>query len=240
MPLAVLMSPEVEEALGSQMAQQVRSITEGTCIECRQPLDAGPVNVVLAIGPLGSGSVRLVHDRCAPSAVVELTAEAEAAVIQPKGGLDMTMTAVMVEGAPALIARMVMTPYTDPGSGAAPTNVFMQALVESGFRLVTAGLDAAPLDQWIAVFQHHGRSLQLIILTPTAERFFHGTVARPPVGWIKAVLGRRRVLLLGGDVAGSHDDDQDQQLALLAGAAVRGQLVGARVAAGRPADFGLS
>ncbi|NED05300.1 hypothetical protein G3I55_26985, partial [Streptomyces sp. SID6648] len=46
MTLAVRMSPEVEQALGPQMAVQARGITEGTCIECQQPLDAGPVNVV--------------------------------------------------------------------------------------------------------------------------------------------------------------------------------------------------
>ncbi|MCX4554569.1 hypothetical protein [Streptomyces sp. NBC_01500] len=241
MTLAVRMSPEVEQALGPQMAVQARGITEGTCIECQQPLDSGPVNVVLGMGPVGAGGIWFVHDRCAPSRIIELNAEAEAALVQPEDGLDMTMTAGIVEGTPVLVARMVMTPYTDSGTyGSEPRNVFMQALLENGFQLVTAELDAEPLAEWIAVFQPHGRDLQLVVLTPTGERFYQGTLPRPPAGWVKAVLDGRQVLLLGGDVAGSHDAAEVEQAAALAVAASEGKLAGARVAAGRPGDFGLS
>ncbi|MEU6285003.1 hypothetical protein [Streptomyces sp. NPDC047028] len=241
MTLAVRMSAEVEQALGPQMAVQARSITEGTCIECQQPLDSGPVNVVLGMGPGGAGGIWFVHDRCAPSRIIELNPEAEAALVQPEDGLDMTMAAGIVEGTPVLVARMVMTPFTDSGTyGAEPRNVFMQALLQYGFQLVTAELDAGPLAEWVAVFQPHGRDLQLVVLTPAGERFYQGTLPRPPAGWVRAVLDGRQVLLLGGDVAGSHDAPEVEQAAALAVAASEGKLAGARVAAGRPGDFGLS
>ncbi|MFE2749590.1 hypothetical protein ACFXKX_35620 [Streptomyces scopuliridis] len=240
MPLAVRMSPEVEQALGPQMAMQARGITGGTCIECQQPLDAGQVNVVLGMGPVGAGGIWFVHDRCAPSRIIELNAEAEAALVQPEDGLDMTMVAGIVEGTPVLVARMVMTPFTDSGTpGSEPRNVFMQALLENGFHLVTAELDAEPLPEWISVFQPHGRDLQLIVLTPTGERFYQGTLPKPPAGWVKAVLDERQVLLLGGDIAGSHDAGETEQIAAMVVAASEGKLAGARIACGRPSDFGL-
>lgn len=240
MALAIHMSPEVEALLGPQMALQARGITEGTCIECSQPLDAGPVNVVVGQGPVGAGGIWFVHDRCAPSRIIELNAEAEAALVMPEDGFNMTMTAAVMDGSPVLIARMAATPFTDSGThGAEPRNIFMQAMLENGFHLVTAELDAPPLGEWVAVFQPYGRDLQLIVLTPTGERFFHGTLARPPAGWVKAVLAERQVLLLGGDIGGLNSD-ADQQREALAVAARGGQLAGARVACGRPSDFGLS
>ncbi|MEU0743967.1 hypothetical protein [Streptomyces sp. NPDC006134] len=241
MTLAVRMSPEVEQALGPQMALQARGITEGTCIECQQPLDDQPVNVVLGQGPMGAGGIWFVHDRCAPSRIIPLNAEAEAAVVQPEDGYDMTMAAGTVDGRPVLVARMVMTPLTDSGThGAEPRNIFMQALLENGFHLVTAEVDAPPLGEWIAVFQPHGRDLQLIVLTPDGGRFFHGTIARPPAGWVKSVLAEHQVLLLGGDVPGRHDDEPEHLHEILAAAARNGQLAGARIACGRPNDFGLA
>ncbi|MCX4516035.1 hypothetical protein OHA27_38775 [Streptomyces sp. NBC_01619] len=242
MALAVRMSPDVEQALGPQMAVQARGITEGTCIECRKPLDSEPVNVVLGQSTVGAaGGIWFVHDRCAPSRIIELTAEATAALVQPEDGYDMTMAAGIVDGSPVLVARMVMTPFTDSGThGSEPRNVFMQALLESGFHLVTAELDAEPLPEWIAVFQPHGRDLQLVVLTPTGKRFYQGTLPRPPAGWVKAVLDRHQVLLLGGDIGGRHDDEPDQLREGLAVAASNGQLAGARVACGRPVDFGLA
>jgi len=239
--LAVQMSPEVEAALGPQMAVRARGITEGVCIECKQPLDAGPVNVVVGMGPASSGRICFVHDRCAPSRIIELDAEAEAAIVQPEDGFNMTMTAAMMDGSPVLVARMAVTPFTNSGThGAEPRNIFMQAMLESGFHLVTAELDAPPLGEWVAVFQPYGRDLQLIVLTPTAERFFHGTLSRPPAGWVKAVLDGHQVLLFGGDIGGRHDDEAGQQREALAVAAKGGQLAGARIACGRPSDFNLS
>ncbi|MBV9024665.1 MAG: hypothetical protein JO362_12940 [Streptomycetaceae bacterium] len=236
------MSPEVEAALGPQMALQARGITEGTCIECSQPLDDGPVNVVLGQSTVGTGgSIWFAHDRCAPSRIIPLNAEATAALIQPEDGLDMTMAAGIVDGTPVLVARMVMTPLTDSGThGAEPRNLFMQAMLESGFHLVTAELDAPPLAQWVAVFQQRGRDLQLIVLNPAGERFYHGTLPKPPAGWIKAALAEHQVLLLGGDIGGRHDDEPDKLGDALAVAASNGQLAGARVACGRPSDFGLA
>ncbi|WP_432041003.1 hypothetical protein [Streptomyces chartreusis] len=240
MALAVQMSPEVEQALGPQMAVQARGITEGTCIECDQPLDSGPVNVVLGMGPVGAGGIWFVHDRCAPSRIIELNAEAEAALVMPEDGFNMTMTAGVMDGSPVLIARMAATPFTDSGThGAEPRNLFMQAMLENGFHLVTAELDAPPLGEWIAVFRPYGRDLQLIVLSPTGEKFFHGTLSRPPAGWVKAVLAERQVLLLGGDIGGLNGD-ADQQCEALAVAASNGQLAGARIACGRPSDFGLT
>jgi hypothetical protein len=239
MVLAVRMSREVEAALGPQMAVQARGITEGTCIECQQPLDSGSVNVVLGMGPVGAGGIWFVHDRCAPSRIIELNAEAEAALVMPEDGFNMTMTAGVMDGSPVLIARMAATPFTDSGThGAEPRNLFMQAMLENGFHLVTAELDAPPLQEWVAVFQPHGRDLQLIVLGPTGEKFFHGTLAKPPAGWVKAVLAERQVLLLGGDIGGVNGD-ADQQREALAVAAKGGQLAGARIACGRPSDFGL-
>lgn len=239
MVMAVQMSPEVEEALGPQMAAQARGITEGTCIECQQPLDSGPVNVVLGMGPVGAGGIWFVHDRCAPSRIIELSAEAEAALVMPEDGFNMTMTAATMDGLPVLIARMAATPFTDSGThGAEPRNIFMQAMLENGFHLVTAELDAPQLGEWFAVFQPYGRDLQLIVLSPTGEKFFHGILAKPPAGWVKAVLAERQVLLLGGDIGGLNGDAEQQRDAL-AVAASNGQLAGGRVACGRPADFGL-
>jgi hypothetical protein len=242
MALAVRMSPEVEQALGPQMAVQARGITEGTCIECRKPLDDGPVNVVLGQSIVGAaGGIWFAHDRCAPSRIIPLNAEATAALVQPEDGLDMTMAAGIVDGSPVLVARMVMTPLTDSGTyGAEPRNVFMQALLESGFQMVTAELDAEPLPEWVAVFQPHGRNLQLIVLNPVGEKFFHGTLPRPPAGWVKAVLDGRQVLLLGGDIGGRHDDEPDQLRKGLAVAASTGQLAGARIVCGRAVDYGLA
>ncbi|MFD8386556.1 hypothetical protein ACFV2X_50045 [Streptomyces sp. NPDC059679] len=242
MALAVQMSPEVETALGPQMAIQVRAVTEGTCIECRQLLDDGPVNVVLGQSDVATaGGIWFVHDRCAPSRIVPLNAEATAALIQPEDGLDMTMTAGIVDGTPMLVARMVMTPLTDSGTyGAEPRSVYMQALLESGFRLVTAELDAPQLPEWVAVFQPHGRDLQLIVLNPAGEKFFHGTLAKPPAGWIRSVLEERQVLILGGDIASGRQAEPDEQRQALAAAAAAGKLTGARVACGRPTDFGLA
>ncbi|ANZ13360.1 hypothetical protein ACH4YO_41690 [Streptomyces noursei] len=242
MALAVRMSPEVEAALGPQMALQARSIAEGTCIECREPLDSGPVNVVFGRSTVATaGSIWFAHDRCAPSRVIALNAEATAAVVQPEGGLDMTMATDIVDGTPMLVARMVMTPLTDSGThGAEPRNILMQSLLENGFHLVTAELDAPPLGQWVAVFQPHGRNLQLIVLDPSGQRFYHGTLAKPIPGWIKSVLDVRQVLLLAGDIGGRHDDEPDQLREALAVAASNGQLAGARIACGRPTDFGLN
>lgn len=240
MALAVQMSPEVEAALGPQMALQTRDTTEGTCFECRQPLDEYPVNVVLGQGSVGTGGIWFVHDGCGPSRIVELTTEAETGLLRPEDGLDMTMAAGMVDGSPLLVARMVMTPFTDSGTyGAEPRNVFMQALLESNFRLITAELDAPLLGEWVAVFQSCGRDLQLIVLTPIGERFFHGTITRPQTGWVKAVLAQHQLLLLGGDIAGRHDDEPDQLRAALTNAAGAGRLAGARIRCGRPSDFGL-
>ncbi|MEU9056680.1 hypothetical protein AB0D37_40915 [Streptomyces sp. NPDC048384] len=243
MALTVQMSPEVEEALGPQMALQARAVSGGTpCIECRQPLADGPVNVVLGQSTTAAtGGVWFVHDRCAPSRTVPLNAEASATLVTPEDGYDMTMVASVVDGTPALVARMVMTPSTDSGTyGAEPRSIYMQALMENGFHLVTAELDAPPLAAWAAVFQPYGRDLQLIVLTPTAERFFHGTLSRPPAGWVNAVLAEHQVLLFGGDIGGRHDDEASQQREALATAAKGGQLAGARIACGRPSDFGLS
>ncbi|ATL88794.1 hypothetical protein [Streptomyces malaysiensis] len=241
MALVVQMSSEVEAALGPQMAMQARAITEGTCIECRQLLDDQPVNVVLGQSVVATaGGVWFVHARCAPSRIVPLNAEATAALIEPEDGLDMTMTAGIVDGTPVLIARMVMTPLTDSGThGAEPRSIYMQALLENGFHLVTAELEAPPLPEWVAVFQPHGRDLQLIILTPTGDRLFHGTLAKLP-GWTAAVLAERQVLILGGDIGGSRDADPDEQRQALAAAAAAGKLAGARIACGRPTDFGLA
>ncbi|WP_329345524.1 hypothetical protein OG252_52095 (plasmid) [Streptomyces sp. NBC_01352] len=240
MALAIHMSPEVEALLGPQMALQARGISEGTCIECSQPLDAGPVNVVVGQGPVGAGGIWFVHDRCAPSRIIELNAEAEAALVMPEDGFNMTMTSAVMDGSPVLIARMAATPFTDSGThGAEPRNIFMQAMLENGFHLVTAELDAPPLGEWIAVFQPYGRDLQLIVLSPTGEKFFHGTLAKPPAGWVKTVLAERQVLLLGGDIGGLNGD-ADQQREALAVAAKGGQLAGARIACGRPSDFNLS
>ncbi|MGW1767319.1 hypothetical protein ACWCQL_25055 [Streptomyces sp. NPDC002073] len=197
MALAVRMSPEVERALGPQLAVQARSVTEGTCIDCQLPLDDQPVNVVLGMGPAGAGGLWFVHDRCAPSRVVELNAEAAALLVQPEGGHDMTMTAAVVDGTPVLVARLTTTLLTDSGiRGAEPRSIFMQVLLENGFHLVTGALDAPLLEQWIAVFQPYGRDLQLIVLSPTAEKFFHGTLARPPAGWSRPCSPRARCSFL--------------------------------------------
>ncbi|MFE1875774.1 hypothetical protein ACFW9N_33770 [Streptomyces sp. NPDC059496] len=70
---------------------------------------------------------------------------AGAALVQPEDGLDMTMAAGIIEGTPLLVARMVMTAFTDSGTyGSELRNVFVQGLLESGF-LVTAELDDEPL-----------------------------------------------------------------------------------------------
>lgn len=117
MTLAVEMSPEVEQALGPQIALQARAITEGTCIECSRPLEAGPVNVVLGQSTtMQAGSVWFVHAACAPSRIIPLNAEATAAVVNPEDGYSMTIAAAMVDGGPALVSRLVMTPLTDSGT----------------------------------------------------------------------------------------------------------------------------
>lgn len=242
MALAVHMSPEIEQALGPQMAMRIRATTEGTCIECRQPLDDDQVNVVLWQSTVdGSGGIWLVHDRCAPSRIVPLTAEATAALVQPEDGYDMTMTAAIVDDTPVLIARLGMTPTTTSGiHGAEPRNLLMQELLASGFRLITNELDAPPLEQWDAVVQLHGRHLQLVVVNPAGQRFFHGTLAKPPAGWVKAVLAKRQVLLLAGDIGGRWDAEPNKQRLALAAAARMGNLAGARIACGRPVDFGIS
>lgn len=242
MTLAVLMSPEVEQALGPQVAIQARGITEGRCIECSRPL-AGTVNVVLGQSQtMDAGSVWFVHADCAPSRIVPLNAEATAAIVQPADGYSMTIAAAMVDGAPALVSRLVMTPVTTSGTpGSEPRSIFMESLFSDGFSLITpAGMDAPVLPEWIAVFKPHGRDLQLVILTPEGSIYFQGILAKPMPGWVKAVLAQRQVLLLAGDIPGRHDDEPEQVREALAAAARNGQLAGARVAAGRPSDFGLA
>jgi hypothetical protein len=235
------MSPEVEEALGPEMAAQARATTGGQCVECREPLGEGSVNVVLGQDTEGAGGIWLfVHEACAPSRIVPLTAEETAALVEPEDGHTMVMTAHLIEDQAVLVAELALTPYTDSGTyGSEVRSVFMQALLQHGFHLVTGPLDAPPLGEWVAVFQPHGRDLQLIVLTPEAEKFFHGTLAKPPTGWVKRVLAQRQVLLLGGDVGMSRDTGLQEGREVLAAAARAGQLAGGRVACGRPSDFGL-
>lgn len=239
--MAVQMSPEVEEALGPQMALQARAVTDGTCIECRQPLESGPVNVVLAQSTVATaGVVQFAHAACAPSRIVPIDREATEALVEPEGGFDMVMTPGLVEGEPVLVAEMAMQLTTDSGTpGSEPRSIFMQALLENGFHLITHELDAPILKEWVAVFAPHGRDLQLLILAPDASKFFHGIVTPPP-GWIKAVLARKQVLLLAGDVGLGRRAELQKHRESVVAAARAGKLAGARLVCGRATDYGLA
>lgn len=240
--LAVQMSPEVEEALGPEMAAQARATTGGQCAECREPLGAGPANVVLGLNGEGAGGIWLfAHETCAPSRIVPLTAEQTAALVQPEDGYTMLMTAHVVEDQAVLVAELALTPYVNAGGrGSEVRSVFMQVLLQHGLHLVTGPLDAPPLGEWVAVIQPRGRDLQLTVLTPEAKQFFHGTLAKPPTGWVRKVLAQRQVLLLGGDVGMSRDTGLQEGREVLAAAASAGQLAGARIRCGRPSDYGLT
>ncbi|MFI1869696.1 hypothetical protein [Streptomyces jumonjinensis] len=244
MALDVRMSPDVEVALGPQMALQARAVPEGTCIECRQSFTADePVNVVLGQSTVATlGSIWFAHDRCSPSRIVPLDAEATAAVVQPEDGLDMAMTPGLLDGHAVLIAEMVTPPVTDSGvHGAEPRSLFMQVMLEEGFGLITgaAGLDAPTLGEWVAVIQPYGADLRCIVLTETGTRFYDGTLPKPPPGWIAAAR-QGGALLVGGDIGLHRATDPDRQREALTTAAAAGQLAGGRVRCGRPVDFGLA
>ncbi|WP_329213815.1 hypothetical protein OG257_34210 [Streptomyces sp. NBC_00683] len=125
----------------------------------------------------------------APSRIIPMYPEEEA-LHEPSVGIDMTMTAGIVDAPPLLILRTVMTPPTnaDPHE-AEPRNLFIQTVLQNGFRLVTAELDdAGPLQEWtaVAVFQPlEGRLLQPRLLLEVLTRPWSCSTAahsrgRPP------------------------------------------------------------
>jgi hypothetical protein len=241
--MAIQMSPEVEAALGREMAAQARQVTEGSCITCGGPLDSGPTSVIAARGTnLDVGAVWFTHGRCAESEVWELPDEAAYALVAPEGGTDMMMKPAVnhANGDPLLLAELATQVFTDSGTkGSELRSIFMQSVLESGFELITTELDGPRLDQWIAVLTPHGRELALVILAPDGGKIFHGTI-EPPPGWTQAALARRQVLLAAGDIGLSRNDDEHADNIALSRAARAGKLAGARIAIGRPADFGLS
>jgi hypothetical protein len=241
--MTVQMSPEVEAALGPEMAAKARAVTEGSCIRCDQPLDDGPTSVILARGQgLDVGALWFTHGRCAPSAIWALPDEAAYAIVQPEGGADMVMKPGVnhANGEPLLLAELATQVFTDSGTkGSELRSIFMQSVLQDGFQLITTELDAPRLDEWVAVLTPHGRDLALVILAPDGGKFFHGTID-PPAGWTRAALARHQVLLLAGDIGLSRDDNEQTDARALSDAARAGKLAGARIAIGRPADFGLS
>jgi hypothetical protein len=246
--MAVQMSPEVETALGPQMADEARHALDasgGTCMYCRQPITTDESsNVVIGQGQgVTIGAVWFCHTACGDSRIIPLPDEAALAIAQPDDGHTMAMTALLRPNGPALIAetaQRIVTNIDHPG--AEPTSVMISAMLKSGFQLVShPDADVAPVAEWIGVLLPHGKARGLLILDPEGEQFFRGTV-EVPAGWQRAALQQRSCTLLIGEV-GLPDLAERSDAArfdALVTAAQAGRLVGGRISFGRPSDYGLN
>lgn len=150
------------------------------------------------------------------------------------------MSAGITEDQAVLVAELTMRLVTDSGTpGAELRSIFLQALLAQGFELITHEITAGPLDGWVSVIEPRGDVLALVVVGPTGETFFEGSVIAPS-GWMEKALADHQVLLLAGEIGLSPQQAlQDNRAALLA-AARAGQLAGGRVRCGQLQDFGLA
>ncbi len=237
------MGPEVRALLGPEGLARAAEVplADGQCSTCRRPLD-GTVNIVVRTN--GSFThVGYVHAGCGPSEVIEMGDDFGPAA--PADGYAMTMTAAVLDhgGAdlPVLVAETVGKAYVVNNGSGELTNVVASHLLGNGFHLVSRLRQAPPqAAEWVGVLLlGHSPAGEdgLLVLDPEGGQFYAGSVDLP-VGWLTQAARYGWAVLYVGTVGGPGPTTHDAKATAraLRTAAQAGQLVGARIAVGTPAE----
>ncbi|MEU7134843.1 hypothetical protein [Streptomyces sp. NPDC046261] len=241
------MSSDVRTALGPDGVAKAGAVTlnNAICLGCEKKIyPSEPANVVVRIGGRVA-HIRYAHDRCHPSAVVEIPeARSPRPPAAPEDGMAMRMTAATVEHGrvvlPTLIAELEAPIYLNTGTGAGSEllDVLASRVLARGFSPVGRMRQApAHADRWLATYTTPAgpdRISQLTVMEPDGTLFYTGTIAPPPqwtagveqYGWSVMYVGK-----IG--LAGVPASDQKAKNRLMREAAAAGQFVGARVAVHR-------